>query len=125
MSDKKAVSFQYVGTVGDKEENQGPTRTKVFGINFERGGNPVEVTDEKIIAKLSGNPTFRIVEGGAKPKATGGGIKGGTEGPSIPEMKAALKAAKVTHGKKKEEVEAAYAELLKKQAEANAGAGTQ
>jgi hypothetical protein len=51
--------LQYVGS--GKED---PVKVKIYGYEFDLNGEPVEVTDEKIAKKLSGNPTFKLI--GAK-----------------------------------------------------------
>lgn len=56
------MRFKYLG------ENKG---MKVFGYDFSGGKTP-DVTDEKVIKKLSGNREFAMVEGGAAGPPPGG-----------------------------------------------------
>lgn len=96
-----------------------PTQTTNFGIEFKMN-IPVEVEDEKILAKLNGHPCFIV---GAKDVAMldGEGIeeKDDDLGEQIDEalvsyhdMVAALKEAGVKPASRKaEDVEAAYLEL--------------
>lgn len=51
------MKFQYIG--GGKES---PQETTAFGYVFELNGEPVEVTDAKVIKKLLGNHTFTTTE---------------------------------------------------------------
>lgn len=44
--------------------------TVQFGYVFE-GGKPVDVTDEKHLAKFRGNPAFEVSDKAEKPAATG------------------------------------------------------
>ncbi len=63
------MKLQYVGN-GVED----PVSVKIYGYEFALNGNPVEIKDEKIAKKLSGNPTFRVVdetEAKAAPTATG------------------------------------------------------
>lgn len=55
------MRFRYVGAGADP-----PERTVFKGLHFERDGEPVEVTDADIVAKLDGNRCFeRVDEDGA------------------------------------------------------------
>lgn len=49
--------FQYVG-----DGHESPQVTTPFGYRFVLHGDPIEITDDKVVAKLKGIKTFRVVE---------------------------------------------------------------
>jgi hypothetical protein len=54
------MKVRYIGAGDDP-----PARTVFRGIPFERDGEPVEVSDPDVLAKLSGNQCFEVLEDGA------------------------------------------------------------
>lgn len=62
----------------------GPEDTTQFGYTFE-GGKPVEVTDEKHLAKFRGNAAFEVAEDttGLKAEHHGGGKFNITKGEDV------------------------------------------
>ena len=57
------AKFVYVGS-----GNQAPLATRAYGVFFERGGEPKEISSKAYAAKLRGNPSFIEVDD-AKPVA--------------------------------------------------------
>lgn len=49
--------FQYIG-----DDNEPPKVTTVFGFRFALNGDPIEITDTRIVEKLKGIKTFRVIE---------------------------------------------------------------
>ena len=56
------MKVRYIGAGDDP-----PARCVFKGIPFERGGDPVEVTDPVILAKLAGHRCFEVAQP-SKPK---------------------------------------------------------
>lgn len=50
------MKLQYVGN-----DNEDPVKVKIYGYEFDLNGEAVEIKEEKIAKKLSGNPTFKVL----------------------------------------------------------------
>jgi len=48
------MKFIYVG-----QHEDSPASTKLFGYTFVRNGEPVDVEEDKFVAKLEGHPSFK------------------------------------------------------------------